>query len=134
MERAAGDKPANGIAAPPGSTLISGHDTNVSNLSGLLGLSWQLPSYQLDDVPPGAAVIFSLWQSGRTNRYYARLQFMAQTLTQMHEMTPLSLANPPAIASLFVPGCSTARDGFSCEWSRFRRVLGMSIDPEAVVR
>jgi hypothetical protein len=43
--------------------VISGHDTNLSNMSGLLQLSWRLPGYQPDDTPPGGALVFSLSDS-----------------------------------------------------------------------
>ncbi len=53
-----------GALGRPGDALLvlSGHDTNLSNLSGMLGLSWNLPGYQPDDTPPGGALIFSLWR------------------------------------------------------------------------
>jgi 4-phytase/acid phosphatase len=40
--------------------MLCGHDTNLSNLSGMLGLSLKLPGYQPDDTPPGGALVFSL--------------------------------------------------------------------------
>ena len=40
--------------------LLAGHDTNLSNLSGMIGLSWKLAGYQPDDTPPGGALIFAL--------------------------------------------------------------------------
>ncbi len=103
--------------------IISGHDTNISNLSGMLRLSWLMPDYQPDDVPPGGALLFSLSRSKSDGRYWVRLQFVAQTLDQMHNSVPLSLAHPPEIADLFVPGCSTARAGFPCAWEDFRRLV-----------
>jgi hypothetical protein len=45
--------------------IVSGHDTNLSNLSGMLGLSWRLPGYQPDDPPPGGALTFSLGQRSK---------------------------------------------------------------------
>jgi 4-phytase / acid phosphatase len=134
LEQAANGQPVKGAAATPETQLvvISGHDTNLSNLSGMLGISWLLPSYQQDDVPPGAALIFSLWRSPDIGALSMRVQFVAQTLDQMHEATPLSLSNPPSIADVFVPGCSTAREGFSCEWRDFQRAVQAAIDPAFV--
>jgi 4-phytase / acid phosphatase len=106
-------------ATPDKSLLvISGHDTNISNLSGMLGLSWVLPGYQPDDAPPGGALIFTLWQTP-AGKSVVRVQFVAQTMEQMHDATPLSAANPPAAANIFVPGCSTSAEGYPCDWDAF---------------
>jgi 4-phytase/acid phosphatase len=107
--------------------VISGHDTNLSNLSGMLGLSWLLPGYQPDDTPPGGALVFSLWKSA--GRYTVRLQFAAQTLDQMRLGTAMTRANPPAIANVFVPGCSSAAEGYPCAWEAFRDLTARAILP-----
>jgi 4-phytase / acid phosphatase len=130
LEQAAGEKTSNRNAPPTKNSLvvISGHDTNLSNMSGLLGLSWILPSHQRDDVPPGGALIFSLWDEGNS-RYFVRVQFLAQTIDQMHDAVPLSLSNPPAIADVFMPACGTAQDGYACEWTRFRQAVRNALAP-----
>ncbi len=96
--------------------VISGHDTNLSNLSGMLGLSWQLPGYQPDDTPPGGALIFSLWRDEK-GAFSVRTQYLAQTMSQMHKAVPLTLSSPPAIANVQIPGCETA----SCNWATFQK-------------
>jgi 4-phytase / acid phosphatase len=133
LEQAASGKPVPGAAGSPDTVLlvVVGHDTNLSNLSGMLDLSWLLPTYQADDVPPGSALIFTLWRSPSTDRYSVRLQFVAQTLDQLHAATPLSPDKPPAIANLFVPGCSTAADGYPCGWESFRATAREAIGAEA---
>jgi hypothetical protein len=67
MQQAATGKEVPGALDPLGTAvlIVSGHDTNLSNLSGMLGLSWRLPAYQTDDTPPGRALIFSLWQRSK---------------------------------------------------------------------
>ncbi len=120
------EQAASGKAAAP-LLVISGHDTNLSNLSGMLGLSWLLPGYQPDDAPPGGALVFSLWKS--SDKYSVRLQFVAQTPGQMHDGTALSKARPPAIANVFVPGCSSAAEGYPCTWEAFREVAAKAILP-----
>ncbi len=109
--------------------VISGHDTNISNLSGMLGLSWLLPGYQPDDVPPGGALIFSLWKSADGKRFL-RLRFIGQTPEQMHNATPLTTANPPASSDVFIPGCSAAAKGYPCEWKAFSALARTVILPE----
>jgi hypothetical protein len=67
MEQAATGKEVPGALDPLGTSvlIVSGHDTNLSNLSGMLGLSWRLPGYQPNDTLPGGALIFSLWQRSK---------------------------------------------------------------------
>jgi 4-phytase/acid phosphatase len=117
---------ASGKAEAP-MIVISGHDTNLSNLSGMLELSWLLPGYQPDDTPPGGALVFSLWKSA--GRYSVRLQYVAQTPDQMHNGTALSREHPPAIANVFVPGCSSPGEGYPCSWEAFRDVTERAIFP-----
>jgi 4-phytase / acid phosphatase len=133
LEQAMNRKPVKGALGGPETTtlVISGHDTNLSNLSGMLGLSWQLPSYQRDDAPPGGAMIFSLWRAS-SGGYSVRVQFVAATMDQMHNATPLTEANPPARAELFVPGCSTASQGYGCEWNAFAKTVSGAIQPSFV--
>ena len=50
----------------------------------------------------------------------------------MHDATSLSLANPPAIANVFVPGCSAAGDGYPCTWEAFLTTARGAIAPEFV--
>jgi 4-phytase/acid phosphatase len=53
--------------------------------------------------------------------YSVRVFYTAQTLDQMRNATPLSLANPPERVPVFVPGCGRA-DG-SCEWKTFQQAV-----------
>jgi len=128
MEQSATGKPTKGALGPRGARLVVlvGHDTNLSNLSGMLDLSWTLPSHQRDDTPPGGALIFSLWKS-TNGEYLVRVQFVAQTLAQMHKATPLTIKDPPIIANLFLPGCSQATDGYPCTWPAFSQIAKRSI-------
>ena len=61
--------------------LIAGHDTNLSNLAGILGVSWTLPG-QPDDTPPGGALAFELWRDKQGHRT-VRLEFFYQPLEDM---------------------------------------------------
>jgi 4-phytase / acid phosphatase len=134
LEQAIGGQPVPGALGVPGNQIliISGHDTNLSNLSGMLGLSWLLPSYQPDDAPPGASLIFWLQRSPETGRYSVRLQFAAQTMDQMHEATPLTNDHPPAVANVFVPGCSGAAADYPCDWTSFLNTANAAIDTRFV--
>lgn len=42
-----------------GAVILVGHDTNLANIAGVLGLDWHDP-LKPDDYPPGGALVFSL--------------------------------------------------------------------------
>jgi 4-phytase/acid phosphatase len=116
------DRPGNAVL------IVSGHDTNLSNLSGMLGLSWHLPGYQPDDTPPGGALIFSLWKWADTAGYFVRGQYLAPTLEQMRSAAALTLAAPPAKQDVTVAGCESATVSHGCSWSTFVKSLQRSMD------
>jgi 4-phytase/acid phosphatase len=128
MEQAVSGKAVAGALGQPGDEvlLISGHDTNLSNLSGMLGLSWKLPGYQPDDTPPGGALIFSLWKDA--GGYVVKLRYTAQTLDQMRDVVPLSAAAPPASQELSVCGSP------SCSWEAARSAMEKAIDLKFTAR
>jgi 4-phytase/acid phosphatase len=136
MEQAESGKAVPGALGSPGAAvlILSGHDTNLSNLSGMLGLSWHLPGYQPDDTPPGGALIFSLWQQPGTAKFFVRTQYLAQTLPQMRSATPLTLAAPPAKEEVTVPGCESATESNGCSWETFEKILQKAIDNRFVSR
>lgn len=55
MQQAAGKTPVTGSLGKAGDRvlIIVGHDTNISNIAGMLGISWLLDGYQRDEPPPG---------------------------------------------------------------------------------
>lgn len=91
--------------------VISGHDTNVSNISGLLDLRWHLPGHGHDDTPPGGALVFSLWREpdGRRN---VRVEYVAQTFEQMRALATLTLKSPPASQVVATYPLETFRERF----------------------
>jgi 4-phytase/acid phosphatase len=136
IEQAETGKAAPGALDPPGTTVLVlvGHDTNLSNISGMLGLSWHLPGYQPDDTPPGGALIFSLWQQTDSGRFLVRTQYLAQTLDQMRSSSPITLAAPPAKEDVSVAGCESATVAIGCSWDIFAKAIGSAIDTRFVSR
>jgi 4-phytase/acid phosphatase len=132
MEQAASGKATAGALGLAGDAVLvlAGHDTNLSNLSGMLGLSWKLAGYQPDDTPPGGALIFSLWRDSETGRFSMKLRFLAQTLDQMRDASPLSAASPPASQDVPLPGCEEAKGDHGCPWETARLLLQKAIDPQ----
>jgi 4-phytase/acid phosphatase len=127
MQQAATGKPVAGALGKLSDSLLIlvGHDTNLTNISGALDLSWLIDGRR-DDTPPGGALVFELWQNRGKSEYEVRTFYTAQTLEQMRNATPLSIENPPERVPVFVPGCGRADS--SCEWSGFRRAVEVGID------
>jgi 4-phytase/acid phosphatase len=54
--RAGADR-APGLTGTAKVTMISGHDTNIANLAGLIDAHWQVPGFAADDPAPGGAFV-----------------------------------------------------------------------------
>jgi 4-phytase/acid phosphatase len=106
----------------PRITLFAGHDTNVAQLGGLLGLRWQAASYPPNNVPPGSALGFELLSDERGRRI-VRAFFRSQTMDQLRNLEALNSGNPPYREYLVIPGCGTAADVRSCDLETFADVV-----------
>jgi 4-phytase/acid phosphatase len=131
MEQSISGKPVAGALSKPDDRLLIlvGHDTNIVTVSGALGINWIIDG-RADDTPPGGALLFEIWRSRADGRPFVRLEYTAQTLEQMRQTQTLTPANPPALAPIFVPGCSG--QDMSCTWDGFSAVLREVIDPAYV--
>jgi 4-phytase/acid phosphatase len=123
QQAAKGTAEPGAVGKPSGRVaILVGHDTNLENIAGALGLTWVLDGRR-DDTPPGSALVFELWtMPGGASR--VKLSFTAQTLEQMRESLPLSLEAPPARVPVFVPACST--EDMSCSLAGFLAALPAS--------
>jgi 4-phytase/acid phosphatase len=97
------------VAVPAGAKviLLAGHDTNLSNIAGLLGVHWTLPQ-QPDSTAPDTALAFEVWHDGHGD--FVRLKLYYQTLDELRDLTPL---REPAHRDLMLPDCRhqcSARD------------------------
>ncbi len=131
MEQSASGQAVAGASGKKGDRLLilSGHDTNIANVAGALGLDW-IEDGRRNDTPPGGALLFELWRERRSGQRFVRVYYNAQTLDQMRQTQPLSAANPPVQAPLFIPGCSGA--DLSCSWEDFQTTLRRVIEPAYV--
>jgi len=120
-----------GALGKPGDRLVIlvGHDTNIVTVAGALQIDWVLDG-RVNDTPPGGALLFELWRPRDGGKPFVRLEYVAQTLEQMRNSDALTPANPPAVAPIFVPGCS--RQDLSCTWDGFSAAMRASIDPAYV--
>jgi 4-phytase/acid phosphatase len=99
--------------------VIAGHDTNLSNLAGVLGVDWRLEG-QPDDTPPGAALVFEVWRNPVTSTRTVRVSLVYQTLEQLRAATPLTETTPPGRVALSLPACADAPGG-ACSVEKFRQ-------------
>jgi 4-phytase/acid phosphatase len=131
MEQAVEERPVAGALTRPDDRLLilSGHDSNLAAIGGALGLSWMIDGRR-DDTPPGGALVFELWKARGSEAWSVRTFYTAQSLDQMRNATPLTLANPPERVVVFVPGCSRA--DYSCEWKAFQQDVQAGTDPAFV--
>lgn len=116
-----------GAPGKPGDKLLvlSGHDTNIANVAGALGLDWILDGRR-NDTPPGGALLFELWRDA-AGGYSVRVEYTAQTLEQMRTAEALSLTNPPDRVAVYVPGCGRANG--SCSWPEFAATVRHALAP-----
>ncbi len=128
MRQAEEAKPVAGALTKPGDRvlILVGHDTNLSNIAGALGLDWIVDGRR-NDTPPGGALVFELWKKRGSDEYLVRSYYTAQTLEQMRAAAPLSLQSPPERVPIFVPGCGRG-DG-SCEWIAFLKTIRAVTNP-----
>jgi 4-phytase/acid phosphatase len=132
LEQAAVGEPVPGALGPSGERLVVvvGHDTNINNIGGLFGLNWWISGTQMDPSLPGGALVFELWKrGGQDNAFYVRTSYVAQTLDQMHDASPLSPDNLPARSPIFVPGSSGKGPDFDSPLPAFVRQARRVIDP-----
>jgi 4-phytase / acid phosphatase len=126
LEQSAAGKAIAGAPGKPGdrALFLVGHDTNIATVAGALNLNWIIDDRR-DDTPPGGALIFELWRAA-AGADSVRVYYTAQTLDQMREMQPVTLANPPQRVPVFVPGCSRA--DMSCALDGFAAAVQNAID------
>lgn len=84
----------------PTIAMIAGHDTNIANLAGLLGLHWHVPGIAADDPVPGGAILLERLTDA-SGRHYVRAVYRAQTLEQLRAGT----AHAPYRRILPIAGC-----------------------------
>jgi 4-phytase/acid phosphatase len=110
--------------APPDAKFVAyvGHDTNISNVAGMLGLSWQQPGYQQDQTPPTGALVFELHQTSPGSRYVSAF-YVAQSLDDMRNVS----GTAPQRAAVPILGCS---DESRCPLGNFVQLATHALDPQ----
>ncbi|HEY4030868.1 MAG TPA: histidine-type phosphatase [Caulobacteraceae bacterium] len=109
-------------------TAIAGHDTQLANLSGILGVDWTLAG-QPDRTPPDATLVFELWRKPDGGRV-VKLALVYQTLDQLRGETRLDAAHPAGRVELAVPDCGGA--GGECALAAFETLIASRLPPSCV--
>jgi 4-phytase/acid phosphatase len=112
--------------------LLDGHDSNLSWLGGLLRLDWLLPDQTFNATPPGSALVFEIHYSSVTHLHTVQVFFISQTLDQMRSLLPLTGAEQPSVAPVFVPACSGPAPTYACSVEDFAHAVTVAIDPRFV--
>lgn len=119
-----------GRADAPGITMISGHDTNVASLAGLLGLHWQVPGLAADDPSPGGAIVFERLVDGSGHRY-VRAVYRSQTLDQMRLLTRFDGATRPYRAVIPIATCNARGVRGLCTLEAFETLMTAGVAASA---
>lgn len=108
----------------PGSptiTIVVGHDTNVANLGGLLGMHWTIPGFATDDPAPGGAILLTLLRDP-TGARFVRATYRAQPLDAIR-----ALKADTTTVTLDIPACGKRADRV-CPAATFDRLIAGASD------
>jgi 4-phytase/acid phosphatase len=134
MLQVTGGVPLDGAFGTPESQVlvIISSDFYLAGLAGLLDAHWLLPDYQPDFCPPGGTLVFELRQVRATGQYLVRVFYTAQTFDQLRNLTPLTLAEPPATMQLLIPGGGNSATNLDVDFNTFSNLLNSAIGLEYV--
>lgn len=108
--------------------LLDGHDSNLTWVGGLLRMDWLLPDQTFNATTPGSALVLELHKNRASGEYSVRAFFISQTLDQIRSLEPLTGDEQPAVAPVFIPGCSGAGSAYACSVEAFGHAVEAAID------
>jgi 4-phytase/acid phosphatase len=111
-------------------SVFVGHDTNISDMSGLLGFDWQVESYPAHTPPPGGAFGLELLSDAHGN-HFVRAFYRSQTMDQMRDLTPLDLSTPAFRQTVAIPGCGMPDHPDICPLATFDALVQARLIPAA---
>ena len=91
--------------------MIAGHDTNLSNVAGVLGLDWTLPD-QPDSTAPDTTLALELWRDPATGSQTVRAVVYSQSLDQLRSAATLDRLHPAGVTPVTIGACGTV--GLTC--------------------
>jgi len=102
-------------------TMISGHDTNIASLGGLLDLHWKVPGLAADDPAPGGAIVLERLVDAR-GQAYVRAHYRSQTVEQIRKLADPAV-EAPYVAVLPIAGCKARGVVGLCTMQAFQAQL-----------
>lgn len=102
-------------------TMISGHDTNIASLGGLLDLHWKVPGLAADDPAPGGAIVLERLVDAR-GQAYVRALYRSQTVEQIRKLADPAV-EAPYVAVLPIAGCKARGVVGLCTMQAFQAQL-----------
>ncbi|TCM19386.1 4-phytase/acid phosphatase [Novosphingobium sp. PhB165] len=106
-----------GLEGPARITVISGHDTNVANLGGLLDVHWQIPGFAQDDPAPGGAIVIERLHD-RAGQTFVRVSYRAQALDSIRNGT-----GGVVRAAMSPTGCTVPQHPGFCTLAQFNALI-----------
>ncbi|WP_448101221.1 histidine-type phosphatase [Luteibacter jiangsuensis] len=110
------------LASRKGVVVLVGHDTNLANVAGVLGLDWHDPK-RADDYPPGGALLFSLINRDGTDVIRVRSLMPSMLELRINRYTDMK-ALPVRIA-----GCRAIGE---CTAAEFKAIVDRAVDTTRV--
>jgi 4-phytase / acid phosphatase len=97
---------------------LSGHDTQLEEISAMFGLSWLVPGDQMNDTPPGSALVWEV-RSNAGGTPFVRTYFAEQSLYDMRA----GRGDRPLRVPVYVPGCPT----LDCPLPTFKSIVDAAV-------
>ncbi|MET3108038.1 4-phytase/acid phosphatase [Oxalobacteraceae bacterium GrIS 2.11] len=99
--------------------VLTGHDTNLSNLAGVFGLDWHLAG-QPDTTAPGTTIAFERWRENSTGKPILKVRLFYQDMEQVR-----NLSDTPARTMTIEPAACDA--GKACDLTKFLSTVKASL-------
>lgn len=113
--------------------LFVASDINLSYLRTLIHFSWQQGDYPRNNFPPGGSLVFERWRDKHSQQRYLRIYFQSQSLDQIRQLTPLSVANPLLTTEWHFNGCKITMMGTLCPYHTSLQRIEKLIDTSLLV-
>lgn len=111
--------------------LLMGSDTQQAEIAAILGLHWKIAPYLDDETPPTGALTFERLHDA-SGKVYVKLGFVAPTLDQIRNASPITEQTPPLQAVVSVPGCEAQAVDAACPLETFVSIAKSKMDMTAV--
>ncbi|MCY1664790.1 histidine-type phosphatase [Rhizobium sp. SL86] len=111
--------------------LLMGSDTQQAEIAAILGLHWTIPPYLDDETPPTGALTFERLHD-ENGKVYVKLGFVAPSLDQIRNASPITDSAPPLQSPVSLPGCEAQVQDGACPLDTFVSIAKSKMDMTAV--